>query len=133
MECSRLGTMLHLEIQKGKKAMKTSDFQNVLGGTDACIKRLAIATKGCGQLTSNDTYFADNWFSYVKTAEEMAAAGVDYCGPVKTSHKGFCLATLEKSIKYCPGGSYLVLKSTPRFPGESPLRPLVTSTILGRF
>ena len=121
MECSRLGTMLHLEIQKGKKAMKTSNFQNVLGGTAACIKRLAIATKGCGQLTSEDTYFADSWFSSVKTSGEMAAAGVDYCGPVKTSHKGFCLATLEKLIKYWPGGSYLVLKSTPRFPSERPL------------
>ena len=73
------------------------------------------------KLTSNDTYFADSWFSSVKTAEDMAAAGVDYCGPVKTSHKGFCLATLEKFMKDWPGGSYFVLKSTPRFPGEIPL------------
>ena len=106
--CSRLGTMLHLEIQKGKEAMKKSKFQSVLGGTAACMKRLAIATKGCGQLTSNDTYFSDSWFSYVKTAEEMAAAGVDYCGPVKISHKGFCLATLYKLMKDWPVGSYLV-------------------------
>ena len=40
---------------------------------------------------------------------------------MKTSHKGFCLATLEKLMKDWPGGSYLVLKSTQRFPGESPL------------
>ena len=83
-----------------------------------CMKRLDIYTKGCGQLKSNDTYFADSWFSSVKTAEEIAAAGVDYCGPVKTSHMGFCLATLEKLMKNWPGGSYLVLKSTPIFPGE---------------
>ena len=81
--------MLHLEIPKGKEAMKTSKFQNVLGGTTECMKRIAIATKGCGQLTSNNTYFADIWFSYVKTAEEMAAAGVDYCGPVKTATRDF--------------------------------------------
>ena len=86
---SNLGAMLHLEIQKGKEAMKISKFQNFLGVTTACMKRLDIATKGCGQLTLNDTYFAYSWFSSVKTAEEMAAAGVDYCGPVKTSHKGF--------------------------------------------
>ena len=55
------------------------------------------------------TYFADSWFSYIKTAEEMAAAGVNYCIPVKTIHKGFCLATLEKLMKDWPGGSYLVL------------------------
>ena len=69
--CSRLGTMLHLEIQKGKEAMKKSKFQNVLGGTTACMKILAIANKGCVQLTSNDTYFADTWFSSVKTSERM--------------------------------------------------------------
>ena len=31
------------------------------------------------------------------------------------------LAKLEKLMKDWPGGSYLVLKSTPRFPGEPPL------------
>ena len=113
--------MLHLEIKKGKEDMKKSTFQSELGGTAACMKRLAIAAKGCVQLTSNDTYFADSWFSSVKTAEEMAAAGVNYCSPAKTSHKGFCLATLEKLMKDWPGGSYLVLKITPRFNGESPL------------
>ena len=125
--------MLHLEIQKGKEAMKKSTFQSELGGTAACMKRQAIATKGCGQLTSNATYFADSWFSSVKTAEEMAASGVNYCGPVKTSHKGFCLSTLEKLMKDWPGGSYLVLKSTPRFPGENHSWPLGTSIIIGRF
>ena len=49
------------------------------------------------------------------------AAGVDYCGPVKTSHKGFCLATLENVMKDWLGGSYLVMNSTPRFPGGRPL------------
>ena len=49
--CSRLGTMLHLEIQKGEEAMKTSVFKKYLGGTDVCMKRLAMATKGCDQLT----------------------------------------------------------------------------------
>ena len=86
--------MLHLEIQKGEEDMKTSKFQKIIGGTTACINRLTIATKRCDQLTSNHTYFADRYFSSVKTSEYMAAAGVNYCGPVKISHKGFCLATL---------------------------------------
>ena len=119
--CSRLRTMLHLEIQKGKVAMNKSTFQRELGGTSACMKRLAISTKGCGELTSNNTYFSDIWFNSVKTAEEMAVAGVDYCGPVKTIHKGFSLATLEKLMKDWPGGSYLVFNSTPIFLGERPL------------
>ena len=68
--CSRLGKMLHLEIQKGKEAMKTSEFQKYTGGTAVCMKILAMATKRCGQLTSNGTYFAYSCFSSVKTAEE---------------------------------------------------------------
>ena len=51
----------------------------------------------------------------------MASAGVDYFSLVKTIHKGFCLAILEKLMKDWPGGSYLFLKITPRFPGETPL------------
>ena len=55
-----------------------------------------MATKGCGQLTLNCPYFTDNWFSGIKSAEEAMADGVHYYSMVKTSHKGFCLATLEK-------------------------------------
>ena len=91
--------MLHLEIQKGKDAMKTSESQNDLGDTAMCMKRLAIATEGCGQLTLNETYFADSWSSSVKTTEESMAAGVNYCRQVKTSHKVFCLAISEKLMK----------------------------------
>ena len=49
------------------------------------------------------------------------AEGVDYCRPVKMSHKGFCLATLENFMKDWPVGSYLVLKSNPTVPGDRPL------------
>ena len=49
------------------------------------------------------------------------AEGVDYFGLVKTSHKGFCLATLDKLMKEWPGGSYLAMKSTPRVSGGRPL------------
>ena len=47
--------MLHLDIQKGKGAMNTSIFQKYIGGNEACMKRLMMATKFCGQLTSNGT------------------------------------------------------------------------------
>ena len=46
------------------------------------------------QMTSNDTYFDDICYNVVKTDDEVMTEGVDYCGPVKASHKGFCLATL---------------------------------------
>ena len=39
----------------------------------------------------------------------------------EASHKDFFLATLEKLMKYCSGGSYLVMNSTPRVTGDIPL------------
>ena len=88
--------MLHIDIQKGKNATKTSNFQKDLGGTTACMKRIAIATKGCGQLTSNNTYFVNSWFSSIKKSEEMEAAGVEYCDPVKTMHDVFLFEYVRK-------------------------------------
>ena len=46
MACSRLGTMLHLEIQNGKEAMKKYSFQKYIRGNASFIKKLMIATKG---------------------------------------------------------------------------------------
>ena len=57
----------------------------------------------------------------MKIGEEELSEGVDYCGPVKTSHKGFFLATLEKLMKEWPGGSHLVMNMTQRVPGDRPL------------
>ena len=69
------------------------------------MKRIFMAKKGCGQMKSNYTYFSDSCFGRVKMSEEAMAEGVDYCGPVKTIHRGFCLATLENVMKYWTGGS----------------------------
>ena len=55
VDCSRLGTMLHLDILKGEDAVKRLIFQNDIGVNAACMKRLMMDTKGCIQLTSNDT------------------------------------------------------------------------------
>ena len=38
-------------------------------------------------------------------------------GLLKTSNKGFLLATLEKSMKEWPGMYHLITKITPRFTG----------------
>ena len=43
------------------------------------------------------------------------AEGVDYCGPVKTLHKG-C-----KLVEYLPVGFNLVMKINPIVPGGRPL------------
>ena len=82
-------------------------------------------TKGCGKMSSNNNYFSHICFRGAKTAEEMNTYGVDYCGPAKTSHRGFLMAMLEKLIKECPGGSHNVMKSTPRFRGDKPLMTII--------
>ena len=120
MACSRLGVMLYLDIQNREETTKASYFQQHIRGTAACMNRVMKATTGCGQLSSNDTLFFDTWFSGVKTAEGVNAEGEDFCGPEKTSHKGFCLDMLEKLMKEWLVGSHIFMKSTPRFPGDRP-------------
>ena len=75
--------------------MKTPEFQQDIRGTADCTNRIMKDTKGCGQLSSNASFFSDSWFSGLKTAEEVNSEGVYYFGPAKTSHKGFFLGTLE--------------------------------------
>ena len=47
--------------------------------------------------------------------------GAELIGMVKKNTKGFCKETIEKLTKYCPGGSYLVLRSKHMVPGDRPL------------
>ena len=67
---SRSGTILYLEIQKGKEAMNTLGFQQQIVGTDSCMKITMNANKGFGQISSNETFFSYIWFSIVKKLEE---------------------------------------------------------------
>ena len=69
--------------------MKVSDFKQQIRGMDDCIKIIKKATKGCGQLSSNDNFFDNSCFIIPKTEEEENAGGVDYCEPVNTCHKIF--------------------------------------------
>ena len=57
----------------------------------------------------------------MKSSEEAISEGVHYCGPVNMIHKCFCIYKLEKITKDWYGGSYLVMKSTPKVPGDRPL------------
>ena len=75
-------------------------------------------TKEWGQLTSNYTYFEECWLSGVENYEEAMDEGVDYCGPENTIHKVFGLDISEKLMKYWTGGSYIIMKSTPRVPAD---------------
>ena len=69
--------------------------------------------KGCVQLSSKYTFFADILFSVINTVWEASAEVLYYYGPAKTSHKVFWLATLENLIKECLEGSYFVINIAP--------------------
>ena len=88
--------MLYLHIQKWKEAIKTSDFQQYIGGVTACMEIIMKATEGCGQLSLNDAFIDDRWFNRAKTGEEANTEGLYYCRPANTRNKGFYLATSEK-------------------------------------
>ena len=51
--------------------------------------------------------------------------GAELIDMVNTDTKGFCKETIGKLTKDWPGGSYLVLRSKPMVPGESPLIAIV--------
>ena len=62
--------MLYPEIQNGEEVIKVSDFQQDIGGIADFMKMIIKATKGCGKLSSNNTFFSDFWFRAVKISEE---------------------------------------------------------------
>ena len=65
--CNRLGSMLYLDITILNEAMKSFYFQQKIGVTDGFMKRIMKDTKGCGRMSSNDTFFYDSWFILLKT------------------------------------------------------------------
>ena len=113
--------------------MKTQQFRYYIGGTADYMKIIMNTTKGWGKLSSNDTFFYDRWFIRVKTAGEENAQVVDYCGPLKTSHKVLCLDNLEKLTKECPGRSHIVMRISPRVPGYIPLMSILYKYIYQKF
>ena len=88
--CSKTKIMLHMEIQKGKTAMANSTFQQEYGATTACVVRMALATKWCGQKEEDrqrDIFIRDSWFASVNSTEQLFLRGMDFIGNCKTAHK----------------------------------------------
>ena len=49
LACSITGALLFIEVQRGKKGMKDSRYQQELRATSACTKRMMEETKGICQ------------------------------------------------------------------------------------
>ena len=105
--------------------MKLNQYHLELGATAACTKRFMEEMKVMGQRALKwsiwDCFLFYSWFFSKKLVEEDASIGVDFVGIVKTNIKRCCMATVEGLTKICPGRSYIVLRSKPVVPGESPL------------
>jgi len=116
-----IGILLHLEIQKKKDEMKEAQYAATIGSRPASVLRLVEASAYCGHPRNDERkraqtgkeaeYFeGDSWFASVKVCEEIHKAGHNFFGPVKTCHKFFPLAEIEKLMKEWPSGSHLVLE-----------------------
>ena len=51
--------------------MKSSGFQHQIEGISDFMNIIMKATKWCGQLSSNETFFDDIWFSIVKNHRRL--------------------------------------------------------------
>ena len=71
--CSVTGALLFIEVQRGKEGMKNSRYQQELGATAACTKRMMDETRGVGQKSKKggpkDFFLFDSWFASKKAAE----------------------------------------------------------------
>ena len=110
------GAMIHAEIQEGKTWMKEKKYFRPYGATVACVLRMVEATKDCGQKGNSqitNLFYGDSWFAGLKTAvavKELHQS--EFVGIVKTSHRQFPKAYIEKEMKSWPSGTHLVLETT---------------------
>ena len=106
--CSVTGSLIFIDIQRGKEGMKLSRYHLELGATSACTKILMEDIKGLGQRSlkgsTRGCFLFESWFLLEKSAETAASIGVDLFGMVKNNTKEFCKATIEVSTKDWPSG-----------------------------
>ena len=86
--------------------MNQMKYQQKLGETVACTKRMMEATKGIGQNSikgwTKDCFLFDSWFASKKAAEAAMEFGAELIGMVKTNTKRFCKETIDKLTKDWP-------------------------------
>ena len=105
--------------------MKHGKYQQELGVTVACTKRMKEAANDIGQKYSKgatkECFIFDSWVSSKKATEDVMEFGAEFICMGKTNNKGFCKDTIDKLTKYWYGVSYIVLISKPMVPRGRPL------------
>ena len=81
------GALLFIKFQRWKEGMKHSNYQQEIGATAACTKRMTEATKGICQKSikggTKDCFLFDTWFDSKKAAESAMGVGAKLIGMVK--------------------------------------------------
>jgi hypothetical protein len=72
--CCRIGCILALEIQRGKKGMRAQRHCAALGATAACMLQLMEEATG-GDIRVVDGVQGNAWFGSVKAATALAQKG----------------------------------------------------------
>ena len=78
VDCPRLGTLLYLEIQKGKDATKKENVQQQIGGTAVYMKKTNGGYKRVWPTEIKLHLFVYSWFIGVKNTEQAMNERVDY-------------------------------------------------------
>lgn len=115
--------MIHLELQRGKEEMnkdKYGMFQDLLGATASCVKRIMMKTAYCGIFSPErnnanhakvgESYIGDAWFAGVRAAMAAQDMRHELFGPVKTVHSGFPRDEMKEALKDAPSGAHLVME-----------------------
>jgi len=69
------GILLHLEIQKGRDAMRQAAYSAELGGTAGCVVRLVEESRRENGMEVDEgrreLYLGDSWFASVTSTVEL--------------------------------------------------------------
>jgi Transposase IS4 len=112
--CGVSGCLLHIEIQKGKDAVREAEHSEAYGVTSACTLRLANASVHSGQDVGDarkNCIYGDSWFAGVKTAELIAKSRHCFVGPVKTNCGGFPKNEIQEVMKKWPAGASICFEA----------------------
>jgi hypothetical protein len=103
-----------VELQEGKERMRRKHFVDDYGATTACTVRM-LHKMGMSE-TNLETKLkrvvtADSWFASLKTAKAVKNfLGMEFTGPIKTSHSGFPIEAIRWALTEKQRGEHVVFK-----------------------
>jgi hypothetical protein len=112
--CGLLGILICLEIQRGKEAMKTKEFNASFGATAGCTMRLAQLAAPVQQGEGKSLVEGDAWFGSVTCAVELALRHYNCVLQIKTNSSLFPKAYIETALENAPGGCKIALTASHR-------------------